>query len=107
MCLYILLELYREKYFDFSIRHFHEKLQSERKLELSYTWVQQALQGAGLVKRRRPHRWRRERRPLPGMLLHIDWLQFSKQLPGIRAWLAIDFSTRLTELNGIGTRPAW
>src|SRR3954454_2447778 len=43
------LRLYREKYFDFSIRHFHEKLQSEHNLELSYTWVQQALQGAGLV----------------------------------------------------------
>ena len=72
------LRLYREKYFDFSIRHFHEKLQSEHHIELSYTWVQQALQGAGLVKRRRrrgPHRRRRERRPLPGMLLHIDGSQ--------------------------------
>ena len=69
------LRLYREKYFDFSIRHFHEKLQSEHGIELSYTWIQQALQGAGLVKRRSrrgPHRRRRERRPLPGMLLHID-----------------------------------
>jgi transposase len=69
------LRLYREKYFDFSIRHFHEKLRNEHGIELSYTWVQQALQGAGLVKRRRrrgPHRRRRERRPLPGMLLHID-----------------------------------
>ncbi|MBV9267484.1 MAG: hypothetical protein JO061_15030 [Acidobacteriaceae bacterium] len=69
------LRLYREKYFDLSIRHFHEKLQNEHGIELSYTWVQQALQGAGLVKRRSrrgPHRRRRERRPLPGMLLHID-----------------------------------
>jgi transposase len=69
------LRLYREKYFDFSMRHFHEKLASEHGIELSYTWVQQALQGAGLVKRRSrrgPHRRRRERRPLPGMLLHID-----------------------------------
>src|SRR5947208_8889565 len=69
------LRLYREKYFDFSIRQFHERLQSEHNLELSYTWVQQVLQGAGLVKRRRrrgPHRRRRERRPLAGMLLHID-----------------------------------
>lgn len=68
------LRLYREKYFDFSIRHFHEKLGEKHGIELSYTWVQQALQGAGLVKRRKqrgPHR-RRERRPFPGMLLHID-----------------------------------
>jgi transposase len=69
------LRLYREVYFDLNIRHFHEKLSEEHKIELSYTWVQKALQGAGLVargKRRGKHRRRRERRPLPGMLLHID-----------------------------------
>jgi transposase len=69
------LRLYQERYFDLSVRHFHEKLKEEHSIELSYTWVKQALQGAGLVKRRKrrgPHRRRRERRPLPGMLLHID-----------------------------------
>jgi transposase len=69
------LRLYREVYFDLNIRHFHEKLREEHKIELSYTWVQLALQGAGLVakrKKRGPHRRRRPRRPLPGMLLHID-----------------------------------
>src|SRR5437773_514441 len=69
------LELYREKYFDLNMRHFHEKLREEHHIELSYTWVQQALQGAGLVAQRRkrgPHRRRRPRRPMPGMLLHID-----------------------------------
>ena len=69
------LRLYRERYFDLSARHFQEKLQEGHQIELSYTWVKQALQGAGLVKRRKqrgPHRRRRPRRPLPGMLLHID-----------------------------------
>ena len=69
------LELYREKYFDFNVRHFHEKLTEEHGIQLSYTWVKLALQGAGLVKKQRrrgTHRRRRERRPLPGMLLHID-----------------------------------
>ena len=69
------LGLYREKYFDLNVQHFHEKLQAEHGIELSYTWVKQALQGAGLVARGRKrgaHRKRRERRPLPGMLLHID-----------------------------------
>ncbi len=69
------LALYREKYFDLNVQHFHEKLQAEHGIELSYTWVKQALQGAGLVARGRKrgaHRKRRERRPLPGMLLHID-----------------------------------
>src|SRR3984893_2312273 len=69
------LELYREKYFDFNLRHFHEKLASEHQIELSYSWVKGVLQGAGLVARARKrgvHRKRRPRRPLPGMLLHID-----------------------------------
>ncbi len=69
------LALYREKYFDLNVRHFHEKLQAEHGIQLSYTWVKRALQGAGLVKRERKrgvHRKRRPRRPLPGMLLHID-----------------------------------
>jgi transposase len=69
------LGLYREKYFDFNVRHFHEKLVAEHGIGLSYTWVKRALQGAGLVARGRKrgvHRKRRPRRPLPGMLLHID-----------------------------------
>jgi transposase len=69
------LRLYQEQYYDLNIRHFHEKLRDEHGIRLSYTWVQKALQGAGLVarrKRRGKHRRRRERRPIPGMLLHID-----------------------------------
>jgi transposase len=69
------LGLYREKYFDLNVRHFHEKLSEEHRIGLSYTWVKKVLQGAGLVARegkRGVHRKRRERRPLPGMLLHID-----------------------------------
>jgi Integrase core domain. len=69
------LRLYRDTYYDLNIRHFHEKLKTEHGIELSYTWVQQALQGAGLVSRQRKrgkHRRRRERRPMAGMLLHID-----------------------------------
>ena len=69
------LRLYKEVYFDLNMRHFHEKLRDEHEIKLSYTWVQQALQGAGLVVKRRkrgPHRRRRPRRPMTGMLLHID-----------------------------------
>ena len=69
------LALYREKYFDFNVRHFHEKLREQHGMALSYTWVKLALQGAGLVGkqgRRGVHRRRRPRRPLPGMLLHLD-----------------------------------
>jgi transposase len=81
------LALYREKYPDFNVRHFHEKLGDVEGIELSYSWVKQALQGAGLVTKRRkrgPHRRRRPRRPLPGMMLHIDgskhrWFQDDRQ----------------------------
>jgi transposase len=69
------LGLYRDRYFDLNVRHFHEKLHAEHGVDLSYTWVKLALQGAGLVSRGRKrgvHRKRRPRRPLPGMLLHID-----------------------------------
>ncbi len=48
---------------------FHEKLREEHAIELSYSWVKQALQGAGLVARRKKrgsHRRRRPRRPMPG-----------------------------------------
>ena len=69
------LGLYREKYYDLNVRHFHEKLGEQHGITLSYTWVKLALQGAGLVakaRKRGVHRKRRVRRPLPGMLLHID-----------------------------------
>jgi transposase len=69
------LRLYQEQYRDFNVRHFHEKLRELHQIEISYTWVYQALTGAGLIakkRRRAPHRRRRERRPMPGMLLHID-----------------------------------
>lgn len=69
------LRLYQEVYHDLNIRHFHEKLRELHGIHLSYTWVQKALQGAGLAARRGKrgkHRRRREPRPMPGMLLHID-----------------------------------
>src|SRR3989441_6671044 len=69
------LRLYREEYYDFNVRHFHEKLVEEHGIKLSYTWVKLALQAAELVKKDRKrgvHRKRRPRKPVPGMMLHID-----------------------------------
>ena len=69
------LRLYREKYSDFNVLHFVEKLHQEHDIELSYTWIKTALQTAGLVaksRKRGKHRKRRPRRPLTGMLLHVD-----------------------------------
>lgn len=69
------LRLYRTRYADCNVQHFHELLGEHHHVTLSYSWVKRALQTAGLVPRGRregAHRRRRERRPLPGMLLHID-----------------------------------
>lgn len=68
-------ELYREVYGDFTVKHFHEQLAKRHGYKLSYTVTRLSLQAAGLVrkaKRGGPHRKKRERRPLPGMLLFQD-----------------------------------
>ena len=70
-----ILGLYRDEYFDLNVKHFHEKLVEQHAIEKSYTWVKNLLQGAGLVAKDRPrkkHRRRRQRRPMSGMMLHID-----------------------------------
>src|SRR5712671_3417706 len=74
--------LYRDIYYDLNVRHFHEKLRDEHDIRLSYSWVKQALQGAGLVARRRkrgPHRRRRPRRPLIAL----------ERVSGYRSWQTI------------------
>jgi len=79
------LKLYREKYFDLNVKHFVEKLQKEHQIHLSYTWVKTALQSAGLVKqnsKRGPHRRKRPRRPLTGMMLHVDGSRH-RWIPGL------------------------
>ena len=79
------LRLYREKYFDLNVKHFVEKLHGEEQISLSYTWVKTALQNAGLVKRytkRGPHRRKRPRRPLTGMMLHVDGSRH-RWIPGL------------------------
>jgi hypothetical protein len=80
-----MLKLYREKYFDLNVKHFVEKLHGQEEISLSYTWVKTALQNAGLVKRyakRGPHRKKRPRRPLTGMMLHVDGSRH-KWIPGL------------------------
>jgi Helix-turn-helix domain len=68
--------LYQERYRDFTVKHFHEQLVERHGYRLGYTVTRLALQGAGLVapraRRGSPHRKKRERRPLPGMLLFQD-----------------------------------
>jgi transposase len=68
-------DLYRERYSDFTVKHFHEQLQRRHHYKLGYTVTRLSLQSVGLVakaKRRGAHRKKRVRRPLPGMLLFQD-----------------------------------
>ncbi len=70
-----IVHLYREEYFDFNVKHFHEELKENHDVHVSYTWTKLLLQEAGLVKKakkRGQYRRRRERKPLPGMMLHLD-----------------------------------
>lgn len=70
-----LCRLRRERYADFSVRHFHEFITERHGIEISYTWTLLTLQAAGLAEKapaRGKYRRRRERRPMTGMLLHLD-----------------------------------
>ena len=40
-----MLALYQEQYYDLNVRHFREKLAEDHDIQLSYTWVFQALVG--------------------------------------------------------------
>jgi transposase InsO family protein len=73
-------EMFRTRYFDFRIKHFHEQIRGKpmsggESFERSYTWTKSVLQLRGLTTkapRRGVHRRKRERRPLPGMMLFQD-----------------------------------
>jgi len=70
-----LCQLRREQYAEFSVQHFWEKATEEHHLEISYTWAKLALQAAGLAEKspgRGKYRRRRDRRPLRGLMLHLD-----------------------------------
>ena len=67
--------LKRDVYVDFSMKHFHEVVTEEHGLKLSYTLLRSVLQDAGLVEKapgRGTYRRKRERRPMTGMLVHLD-----------------------------------
>ena len=79
-----LLELYQRRYQGVNVRHFCAIARREHGLKWSYSFVRQALQVAGLVKKRRPrgrHRLRRPPRECLGEMLHLDG--------SLHAWLAL------------------
>jgi transposase len=79
-----ILGLYRERYRGWNVRHFYQTVRREHGVTVSYAFVKQALQTAGLVMKRQArgrHRRRRERRACFGEMLHIDGSK--------HAWLAL------------------
>ena len=69
------LVLFDTRYWDFTAKHFHEKLVSEHGSARSYNWVRLTLQSHGRLRpapRRGAHRRKRPRRALPGMMVHQD-----------------------------------
>jgi transposase len=70
-----MLGLYRDRYSDFTVKHFHEQLVKRHGYKLGYTFTKEWLHRSGLVtkaKARSAHRKKRPRRPMVGMMLHQD-----------------------------------
>ena len=70
-----MLELFDTLYWDYTPKHFHEKLVTHHAFTHSYNWVRLTLQRHGRVRpapRRGAHRRKRARRPMVGMMLHQD-----------------------------------
>ena len=71
----LLCRLKSEVYPDFSLRHFYEQVTEKHGVKVSYNWLRLMLQEAGVVQKepaRGKYRRQRERRPLVGMLVHLD-----------------------------------
>jgi transposase len=84
-----LLQLYRERYQGFNIRHFHQIACREHGVTVSYSFLKYTLQAAGLVKKYRArgrHRRRREPRACFGELLHLDG--------SVHEWFTLDPEAR-------------
>jgi len=67
-------EHYKARYRGWNVKHFYREYRDVAGRR-SYTWVKNTLQSQGLVvkaTKRGVHRKRRERAPLPGMMLHQD-----------------------------------
>ena len=69
------LALFDTRYWDFTAKHFHERLVADHGFTRSYNWLRLALQCHGRPRkapRRGAHRRQRSRRARPGMMLHQD-----------------------------------
>jgi len=66
---------YQSRHDGWNVKHFHAWYRKDSAGTRSYSWVKKVLQQANAVPRaagKGKHRRKRERRPLPGMLVHQD-----------------------------------
>lgn len=78
-----MVEEYRTHHMGWTVKHFHEHLQTHHGFRWGYSWTKAQLHTAGLVERARrrgAHRRKRPRKPCEGMMLHQDgsthaWLE--------------------------------
>src|SRR5205823_11085738 len=71
----LLCRLKRDVYADFTLQHFYEHVTEQHGVKVSYNWLRLMLQEAGVVQKepaRGKYRRQRERRPMVGMLIHLD-----------------------------------
>ena len=91
--------LYSEGFADWNVKHFHAWYGRDQGGTRSYSWVKNVLQEASLVvrsKARGKHRKKRERKPLPGMMLHQD-ASTHEWVPGQRWDLVVTMDDATSE----------
>ncbi len=102
--------LYRERYRGFTAKHFHEHAVSKHGLRWGYSWTKSYLQERGYLKkapRRGAHRRKRERKPLPGMMLHQDGSRH-RWLPGPPIFMILSaHGFRVVKPSPISSRIGW
>ncbi len=95
-----MVTLYETRYTGWTVKHFHERWQTEHGGTRSYRWTKKTLQAAGHVvraPRRGAHRKKRPRTPLPGMMLHQDG-STHEWVPGCQWDLIVTLDDATSEL---------
>lgn len=95
-----MVTLYETRYTGWTVKHFHERWQTEHGGTRSYSWTKKTLQAAGHVARaprRGAHRKKRPRKPLPGMMLHQDG-STQEWVPGCQWDLIVTLDDATTEI---------
>jgi len=95
-----MVTLYETRYTGWTVKHFHERWHADHGGTRSDTWTKNRRQRAGHVlraPRRRAHRKKQPRKPLPGMMLHQDGSRH-EWVPGCQWDLIVTMDDATSEL---------